>query len=229
MIFYTGDTHGKIFKITNAIRNSVITVDDTIVILGDAGFNYYGNDLGDRRTKYKLNEVGITVFCIHGNHEMRPETIPTYITKIWNGGMVYYEEKYPNILFAKDGEIYDLDGRKSIVIGGAYSVDKFYRLRNGFHWFADEQPSQETKAHVEAVLESCNWKIDQVLTHTCPLKYIPTEAFLPSIDQKTVDRSTEEWLDTLEEKLTYKRWLCGHWHIDKRIDDFRFVMNDIIL
>lgn len=229
MIFYTGDTHGKIFKITNAIRNSVITVDDTIVILGDAGFNYYGNDLGDRRTKFKLNEVGITVFCIHGNHEMRPETIPTYITKFWNGGMVYYEEKYPNILFAKDGEIYDLDGRKSIVIGGAYSVDKFYRLRKGFHWFADEQPSQETKAHVEAVLESCNWKIDQVLTHTCPLKYIPTEAFLPSIDQKTVDRSTEEWLDTLEEKLTYKRWLCGHWHIDKRIDDFRFVMNDIII
>lgn len=229
MIFYTGDTHGKIFKITNAIRNSVITVDDTIVILGDAGFNYYGNDLGDRRTKYKLNEVGITVFCIHGNHEMRPETIPTYIAKIWNGGMVYYEEKYPNILFAKDGEIYDLDGRKSIAIGGAYSVDKFYRLRNGFHWFADEQPSEETKDHVEAVLESCNWKIDQVLTHTCPLKYIPTEAFLPSIDQKTVDRNTEEWLDTLEEKLTYKRWLCGHWHIDKRIDDFRFVMNDIIL
>ena len=229
MIFYTGDTHGKIFKITNALRNSVITANDTIVILGDAGFNYYGNDLGDRRTKYKLNEIGITVFCIHGNHEMRPETIPSYITKIWNGGMVFYEEKYPNILFAKDGEIYDLDSRKSIAIGGAYSVDKFYRLQNGFHWFADEQPSQETKAHVEAVLESCNWEIDQVLTHTCPLKYIPTEAFLPSIDQKTVDRSTEEWLDTLEEKLTYKRWLCGHWHIDKRIDDFRFVMNDIII
>ena len=229
MIFYTGDTHGKITKITNAIRNSVITANDTIVILGDAGFNYYGNDSGDRKTKFKLNEVGVTVFCIHGNHEMRPENIPSYITKTWNGGIVFYEEKYPNILFAKDGEIYDLDGRKSIVIGGAYSVDKYYRLRNGFHWFSDEQPSEETKAHVEAVLESCNWNIDQVLTHTCPLKYIPTEAFMPSIDQKTVDRSTEEWLDTLEEKLTYKRWLCGHWHIDKSVDDFRFVMNDIII
>ena len=229
MIFYTGDTHGKIFKITNAMRNSVINTDDTVVILGDAGFNYYGNEQGDRRTKFKLNEVGITVFCIHGNHEMRPETIPTYITKIWNGGMVYYEEKYPNILFAKDGEIYDLDGRRSIAIGGAYSVDKFYRLMKEFHWFADEQPSEETKVRVESVLESCNWEIDQVLTHTCPKKYLPTEAFLPNIDQKTVDYSTEEWLDDLEEKLKYKRWLCGHWHIDKSIDDLRFVMNDIIL
>lgn len=133
MIFYTGDTHGKITKITNAIRKSVITANDTIVILGDAGFNYYGNDSGDRKTKFKLNEVGVTVFCIHGNHEMRPETIPSYITKTWNGGIVFYEEKYPNILFANDGEIYDLDGRKSIVIGGAYSVDKYYRLRNGFN------------------------------------------------------------------------------------------------
>ena len=70
------------------------------MIRGDVSFNYYGNDLGDKRTKYKLNEVGITVFCIHGNHEMRPETIPTYTTKEWHVGVVYYEEKYPNILFA---------------------------------------------------------------------------------------------------------------------------------
>ncbi|MGN0589260.1 MAG: metallophosphoesterase, partial [Ruminiclostridium sp.] len=194
MVLYTGDTHGKIQKITNAIRNGFVTADDTIVILGDAGFNYYGNDSGDKRTKSRLNKEGVTVFCIHGNHEMRPETIPTYITKIWNGGTVYYEEKYPNILFAKDGEIFDLDGRKTIVVGGAYSVDKFYRLRNGYRWFPDEHPSEETKARVEAVLEGCNWEIDQVLTHTCPSKYIPAEAFLSCVDQSTVDNSTEEWL-----------------------------------
>lgn len=102
------------------------------------------------------------------------------------------------------------------------------RSEFGFHWFEDEQPSAETKARVEAVLDDCNWEIDQVLTHTCPYKYIPTEAFLPSIDQSTVDNSTEKWLDTIEDRLTYKRWLCGHWHIDKRIDDLRFVMEDII-
>ena len=39
-IFYTGDTHGKILKITNAIRNGILTTNDTIVIIGDAGFNY---------------------------------------------------------------------------------------------------------------------------------------------------------------------------------------------
>ena len=38
-----------------------------------------------------------------------------------------------------------------------------------------------------------------------------------------------EWLDTIEKRLKYGRWLCGHWHIDKKIDDFRFVMEDSIL
>lgn len=33
---------------------------------------------------------------------------------------------------------------KTIVIGGAYSVDKFYRLSKGYNWFEDEQPSDST-------------------------------------------------------------------------------------
>lgn len=228
MIYYTGDTHGRFLKIENAVRKGLIEQGDTVVILGDAGFNYYGNSK-EKRIKQQINELDITVFCIHGNHEMRPFTIPTYTTKEWNGGIVYFEEKYPNILFAKDGEIYDLDGRKSIAIGGAYSVDKFYRLERGYLWFSDEQPSAEIKQQVENALDETDWKIDQVLSHTCPSKYIPTEAFLSCVDQSTVDNSTEEWLDTLEESITYNRWLCGHWHIDKSIDKIRFVMDDIIM
>ena len=41
--------------------------------------------------------------------------------KNWHDGVVYYEPEFPNILFAKDGEIYDFDGKKALVIGGAYS------------------------------------------------------------------------------------------------------------
>ena len=69
-----------------------------------------------------------------------------YKSQEWNGGKVWVEEAYPNILFAKDGEIYDIAGMKTIVIGGAYSVDKFYRLSKGYNWFEDEQPSDEIKS-----------------------------------------------------------------------------------
>lgn len=228
MVYYTGDIHSKISKILFDISHYELSSKDTIVILGDAGLNYYGNDRGDKRNKTRLSEQGITIFSIHGNHEMRPSAILSYLTKEWNGGVVYYEEAYPNLLFAKDGEVYSLDGKKTIVIGGAYSVDKFYRLMRGFNWFSDEQPSDEIKQYVINALEHCNWKIDQVLSHTCPSKYIPTEAFLSGIDQSSVDNSTENWLDEIENKLDYKRWLCGHWHIDKKIDKLHFLMDDLI-
>lgn len=56
---------------------------------------------------------------------------------------MYYEEEYPDLLFAKDGEVFELDGKKAIVMGGAYSIDKMMRLMYGYGWWPDEQPSEE--------------------------------------------------------------------------------------
>ena len=79
------------------------------------------------------------------------------------------EEQYPNILFAKDGEIYNFHGKKVMPLGGAYSVDKYYRLRHGLQWFESEQPDEDIKAYVEAQLDKVNWSIDVVLSHTVPI------------------------------------------------------------
>lgn len=124
MVLYTGDTHGQVFRIVSMIRRLNLGSDDVIVILGDVGMNYYGNDHGDRERKKKLNREGVQILCIHGNHERRPATIDTYKTKGWHGGLVYVEDDFPNLLFAIDGEVYDLDGNNAIAIGGAYSVDR---------------------------------------------------------------------------------------------------------
>ena len=228
MIYYTGDIHGDVLHIRDMVTKYEITDQDVIVILGDVGMNYYGNNYGDQHRKKKLNKLGVPVFCIHGNHEMRPETIPTYHEDTWQGGTVYVEDAYPNLLFAKDGEVYDLDGQSALVIGGAYSVDKWYRLRMDMNWFADEQPSDEIKSRVMRKLENLNRKVDVVLSHTCPERYIPVEAFLSGIDQSTVDNSTEEWLGQVEAQLEYGAWLCGHWHINKRIDKLQFLYHDVI-
>lgn len=154
---------------------------------------------------------------------MRPQTLITYNEEQWNGGTVYVEEEFPNLLFAKDGEVYDLEGCNAIAIGGAYSVDKWHRLLCDLQWFADEQPSDEIKAKVEKKLEERGWHVDAVLTHTCPQRYTPVEAFMSCVDQSTVDKSTEMWLDTIEEQLDYKAWYCGHWHINKRTDKMHFL------
>lgn len=155
---------------------------------------------------------------------MRPERIPSYELKEWNGGLVWVEPDYPNLLFAKDGEIFTIEGLRHLSIGGAYSVDKMYRLYRGLQWWSDEQPSEAIKAYVEQQI--AKHPIDIVLSHTCPFKYEPVEAFLPMVDQNTVDASTEHWLDTIEERLDYLAWFCGHWHINKRIDKMHFLFHD---
>lgn len=91
----------------------------------------------------------------------------------------YVEPEFPSLLFAKDGEIYDLDGCRAVAIGGAYSVDKFYRLSGGAPWFPSEQPDERIKRRVEAQLEKAGWTMDCVLSHTTPIRYMPRHAFLP--------------------------------------------------
>lgn len=221
MFYITGDTHGNFAGVIYFIKKLGLTSEDTIIILGDAGFNYYGGKK-DNQIKELIKDTGVNIFCIHGNHERRPETIDTYKLVDFCGGKAYVEDAYPNIYFGKDGEIFDFNGLSTIVIGGAYSIDKHYRLMRGWHWFEDEQPSEEIKKYVEEQLEKNDWKIDVVLTHTCPESLEPTEWFLDFVDQSTVDKSTEKWLETIREKLTYKYWFCGHFHGEKITDQIRF-------
>ena len=222
MVYFTGDIHGDYSPLVDFYNRIHPTMNDVIILLGDVGLNFYGGRL-DKQMKIVLNDLDTTFFCIHGNHEMRPATISTYETKEWNGGTVWYEPHYPNLLFAKDGEIYTINGIRYLVIGGAYSVDKYYRLRRGYGWWADEQPSAEIKRYVESQI--MDKPFDVILSHTCPYKYIPREMFLSGIDQSMVDDSTERWLDSIEERVSYRAWFCGHWHTDKRIDRMHFLFH----
>lgn len=170
MVYFTGDIHGAIDSIDQFNRKVHPTKDDVIVLLGDIGANYY-RGRKDERLKEYLNQIGPVFLCIHGNHEIRPTNIPGYTELQWNGGFVWAQPEYPNLLFARDGEIFELNGLRYLVIGGAYSVDKFYRIRNGWGWWPDEQPSDEIKAYVERQIQEKPFDI--VLSHTCPFKYEP--------------------------------------------------------
>ena len=225
MTYLTGDTHGQFVRIGSFCRTMETKKTDTMIILGDAGFNYYLNDR-DTRAKEYASTFPIMLFCIHGNHEARPQSLAGFEEGRYHGGKVLFEKTYPNILFAVDGEVYEFDGYQCIVIGGAYSVDKFYRLEHGWNWWPDEQPDELTKKTVENRLAATGNKIDVILSHTCPLKYEPTEVFMKGLDQSTVDKSTESWLDEIEARNDYKKWYCGHYHTRKRIDRMQFMYED---
>lgn len=226
MYYITGDTHGDFTRIERFCERFHPTRDDVMIILGDAGFNYYGGKR-DQRVKQRMAEMPITIFSIHGNHEMRPGKIPSYHLQQWHGGMVFVEDAYPSLLFAVDGEVFDMGGLQTIAIGGAYSVDKYCRLMNGWNWWPDEQPTPEMKKGIEKCLDYQHWKVDVVLSHTVPLKYEPVEVFLPQIDQSQVDKSTETWLDSIEDLLAYRHWYAGHYHTEKEIDRLTLLFESI--
>ena len=232
--FITGDKHRNFENVKCFCRDMKTRKKDVLIILGDAGFNYF-EDFRDDKLKKEVSELNITLFCLHGNKESRPQNIGTYGIRSFCGGKVYYEPKYPNIFFAIDGEIYTFEGKKYMVVGGAHSVDKNRCLEEHQPYWEDEMPDDATKVKVEEHLAEQNNRIYGMMTHTCPIQYLPTEMFMstrqnaelkrkPSIEKSKnifkpdIDRTTEEWLGNLERKLDYEVWYCGHYHIDKQID-----------
>jgi hypothetical protein len=220
MIYITGDTHRDFSRFYKLEKDT----DNMLIVLGDVGINYYLNE-EDKIYKEYLKKLKLKLFCVRGNHEERPENISTYKEVEMFGGKVFIEEEYPNLIFAKDGETYYIDGKKILVIGGAYSVDKQYRLLHGYKWFKDEQL---TKEEMDTILDEVKGKqFDIVLTHTCPYKYEPREVFMQGLDQSKVDKSMEHFLDKVEENINYDKWYCGHYHIEKQVDKLEFMFGRI--
>lgn len=224
MVYITGDIHGQLKRIKYFCRNFEPTKQDVLVILGDAGFNYYGEQY-DFWMKEKASHLPITILCIHGNHEERPYLIPSYKEEEWRGGTVYVEDRFPNLLFAKDGSVFEFeDGKRVLVAGGAHSIpccsERLFRV---------DKPTEEIRRNVEKALEKNRWKVDYVFSHTCPISVMPQECFIPGVPRSGINVETERWLETIAERLNFKRWFCGHFHTEKTEFPYRFLFNDIIL
>ena len=195
-----------------------------IIILGDSGINFYLNQT-DIRHKKELIKYRFQIYCVRGNHEERPENLEYELVYDENvNGEVYIDPINPNIKYFKDGGEYNIEGYKTLVIGGAYSVDKKYRLlRAGLTeetndpkksgWFSDETLSNQEKYKIQ--VDVLNKEYDLVLTHTCPYEFEPTDLFLNFINQEEVDKSMEYFLDWVKDNTKWKVWLFGHYHADR--------------
>lgn len=225
-----GDTHGGTNWITDQLKDYQ-PEQTAIIILGDAGFNFFLNKR-DQQTKEYVEQFGYYIYAVRGNHEMRPEHLPSLIHEYDKNvnGWVIYEPNYPYIRYFDEyaSPIYTINGYRCLVLNGAYSVDKWYRLnragmteetnnpkRTG--WFADECLTKEEMAEIERYIDnSGNYTFDFVFSHTCPKKYQPTDLFLGFVDQSTVDSSMEVWMDKLSEKIVVNiAWVYGHYHKDR--------------
>lgn len=218
-IWIMGDIHGDFkpirdFSYWNLNRQ---TEDDVIILLGDVGLNFFFN-YRDEKFKEKLGKYHMTYFVIRGNHEERPSVCAERDPANWHkerffDEMVWVENKYPYIKYAMDyPAFYVINGYKTLIIPGAYSVDKIHRLKNGMSWFEGEQLT-ENEMFIGKNLVNMYGQFDLILSHTCPIIYQPTDLFIGAVDQSTVDNTMERYLGEIENNLApYKLWIWGHYH-----------------
>lgn len=228
------------FHLTNKLKYKLDTKKNVMILLGDSGLNYFFN-YRDEEVKSKLCKFPFTYFVIRGNHEQRPSICMDQNRDNWHmedfwGNVVYVENAYPNIKYALDEPAtysmpyisgycdgtkennYNDEGkpiyrfRKVLTLPGAYSVDKHYRLANGWSWFEQEQMTEAEMADGLKMIQLAGQHYDLVLSHTCPIIYEPTDLFLSFIDQSMVDKTTERYLGQIEYNIDYKLWLWGHYH-----------------
>ena len=64
MIYNTGDTHGDFSRIERFCERFQPSLDDIMIILGDAGFNYYGGKR-DLRVKQRIYERADAIRHLH--------------------------------------------------------------------------------------------------------------------------------------------------------------------
>ena len=225
-VFVVGDIHGKPICIRDTIAQiDNPSPDDFIIIAGDAGFEYQDYIMG--AAKKETRKFPGKWIVLRGNHDSSywKEHEDSWKKITYQGCDYLYQKKYPNIWYLPDeGCIYRIEDYNILFIPGAYSVDKYYRLRMNYPWNPDEQLTKEERENLEILASEwldLGFDIDFVIAHTFPRKLQPTfeDLFLPNLDQSNVDKTMENWLDKMsyiyESCPDFKQYFGGHFHDDR--------------
>lgn len=233
-VFVTGDTHHDFKRLQDRALAGLTRYPDEgdfLIIAGDFGGIWDGSQ-DDEETLDWLNSRPFTVLWVDGNHE-NYDLIAKYPVESWHGGMVQFIR--PRVIHLMRGCVYQFEGRRFFVMGGASSHDvqdgilepddpdferrfrALYRRRamfrvNHVSWWQEELPSEEEYERARRSLADCGNDVDYIITHCAP----------SSIQELLVGSgSSDELTDFLEEvriSTDFRYWLFGHHHGNCMID-----------
>ncbi len=222
MIYITGDTHIPIdiqkFSTKRFPLQKSMTKNDYVIICGDFGGVWDGSN--EKRYWIKwLKGKNFTTLFIDGNHE-NFDMLNTFPIVEFGGAKAHRVND--GIYHLLRGQVYTIDGNAFFTFGGASSHDKEHR-KEGKNWWKDEMPSETEYKTAISILEKYNWSVDFIVTH-CIATSIQRE-FAPSYEENELT----EFLESVKNKLSYKKWFFGHYHIDSEIDSKHIALFDKII
>ena len=236
-----GDIHGELNVIQemacrrprdNEWNNAVV------IVCGDVGLGFRDFDMHRLENVDKMfGEINSVLILVRGNHDD-----PSFYGK----GKI----KLNNVIAVEDYSIVNTANFSTILIGGATSVDRMWRLQEEakrnkykspqskhlakFYW-EDERvvfDYEKLKKALEA-----NGKIDSVVTHTV-VSFAPPFAKDAALSWFRIDKTLKDDLDaerktmdqiyqclTLDFNQTLRFWAYGHFHTSNRtnIGDCTFI------
>lgn len=193
MIAFLGDIHGSANALQRAINAAVERGATALIQVGD--FGWYQNTVGNfKRVDYK-----IPVYWIDGNHEDH--------ALIEQGVDIN-----PNCIYMPRGTVAEIAGKKIGFLGGAASVDKEIRLRQGVHW-SDKELIEEADI---AKFDEIDY-LDFLVTHTPPQSTIdkhfdPKTLLWFGLNPKTWFDPSARHVENLWNRLGNPKLICGHMH-----------------
>lgn len=222
MIYLTGDVHlpYDVSKLRYFKEQNNLTRNDYVIVLGDFGLLWKKDSDTYKQWLKWFNQRKYTLLWLDGNHENH-ELLNSYPVEMWNGGKVH--KISDNVIHLMRGQVFSIQENTFFTMGGAWSIDKSYRI-DRISWWQEEEPNHSEMEEGFKNLESHNNEVDYVLTHTCPFSII-TEMFQPTVVYNSV---TESYLDEIKDKIKYKKWYFGHWHKDVSYDNYVCLYNKIV-
>lgn len=238
MIFVSGDLHGgsSSFHITSA-QFKPAKRGDIALCCGDFGgvwwHDYHTNERHRREENGFLDmrlRKRVLWLAVDGNHENFARLFGGEFPLVeLFGGRAYKIRE--NVYYLKRRDIFTIDNRTLLAFGGANSHDKesikvptLVRRggygntpgrKEGIDWWPEEIPSKEDLDNAYRNLDGAGWRVDHVITHTCPVSQRPHFLESPRIPDPT-----ENMLQEIYQKITFRTWHFGHFHINRQVGNF---------
>ena len=231
MIYITGDCHADFSKFykRNFPAQADMTKDDTMIICGD--FGLWHNCKEERYRLNALNKRSFTTVFVDGNHENHDRLCSNEFEVVdFHGGKAH--KIRDSIFHLIRGNVFDFEGKKFFVFGGASSHDiedgildranfksddDFYnavymwrkwgrRFRiNHLSWWKEELPSDEEMTFGLKTLRENDNNVDYIITHCCPYQVAYAMGYRDG-------DSITKYLSDISDSVRFSRWYFGHYH-----------------
>lgn len=230
MLYITGDTHGNFEEFKNRMSGRHLTKDDILLITGDFGFDWDSKT----RDRWIAAKRDYTVLFCDGNHENFDilKTLPE-TTMFGNTVGVFGNDTYRLLT----GNMYEIEGLKCFVFGGAFSPDCSLRIPK-VEWWPEEIPNYSQYEKAVRSLRENDYKFDLFISHTSknaikdrvgvpiPNIYDPVEKMIENLEDEIACHGGSwgsSWFGHFHKNLNFNdKYHCRYDGLSRIIDRERY-------